>query len=187
MLPPWMDVAVGHLRQLTTLYLALDDPERVPPAITRLRRLQHLGIETDDQVDANLRLPHGEWVTSLRCLGLPWATLQAAVNAGRLAGAVQLELLCSTSLPTTFSQSGWQWTTFWHFVATHPSLRCLAVQPSNRQEGSCKLWQGLPLLDSMLQLQRRRTTLDVLRTSSNSDQSPIFKMLADASLQFPRV
>jgi len=135
-----------HLSRLTCLAVRWDNLTHVPPAITCLGQLQrlYLGLPADYVAS----LPPGDWLRSLRTLGVSWPVLSASI--GVLGTAVQLEHLVSTSNAVLDRK---RWPVVWHYVGTHPPLRSFAMEGVNLP--SRKAWRALA------RLRRRRPRLSV--------------------------
>jgi len=149
-----LEAALPNLQRLTCLSLFCQAYMHILPTIASLPHLQRLCFDGNAAVTgADLSLPQGAWLASIRWLGLPWEVLEPAV--GTLQGAPNLEYLCSLGNPIPFLPE--EWRTFWRFVATHPPLRCLGVEC---EQGEPELG---PLLDTILALKQRRPDLQLRR------------------------
>lgn len=149
--------ALPTLTQLTLLFMKVYELRSLPPTIAGLPQLQRLYLfpyVSDPAVDATT-IPHGPWLNSIAWLGLPWRFLEAGVAA--LSAAPRLAYLCSLDMPKLFS--GLVWYEFWDFAATHPSLRCLAIDPSVSDSWSAPV----ELVDALLDIRSRRPELQLRR------------------------
>lgn len=153
--PEAFETALGQLRGLTTLALYSQAPER-PPPFSHLRHLQRLCLCTTGCDLADLSLPSGPWLASIRWLGLNFDVLTAAVDL--LCGAPQLEYLCCLDCPErTAGEMRPQWRAFWEFAATHSPLRCLGFVADDGNDFK------LLLIDALLHLKERRPALQLRR------------------------
>jgi len=152
-----LEAALPRLQRLTRLLLFCHTFERIPPAIASLSCLQRLCFDgSAADALADLSLPQGAWLASIRWLGLPWGVLRSAV--GTLRAAPHLEYLCSSSIPTDGTSSE-EWAAFWRFVAAHPPLRCLGME--HQGGGECS--PAELLLDTILTLRQRHPELQLRR------------------------
>ena len=110
--------ALPRLPRLTAIALTARDGFDFN-AVAQQRQLQRLSLWVLG--DAPLPDPavlRGPWLASLRWLALPWTVLERA--AGALQAASRLEHVCLFRLFEITDEMH----AAWHFLATHPSLRC---------------------------------------------------------------
>ena len=162
-----LDEALQALTGLERLALNLatweDCPPWVPPSLALLPRLHRCSLSFYDVTGAPLQasclpplaaLPFG----SLRWLALP---LELAVAShSTLAQAGQLHTLCLQLSEMDSPCNAGPWSAFWQLLATHPPLRCLLYEVAENASLGPPVFQ---LLDALLQLQRRRPSLEVRR------------------------
>lgn len=175
-----MDDFNSILQGLTALEsLALDfglweEADLVPPALAGLSRLRRLSLScysAPPNAPVIINSLQGTWPaappalppSSLRCLALPLPL--ALALSGSLAASQQLDTLCLL-LPSKYAHfEGREWPMLWHFVASHPSLRRLLHEaPAHSQPCSFQL------LEALLQLQRRRPSLQVRHLTAPGDR-----------------
>lgn len=135
----------------------------MPPSLALLSRLQRCSLTFYDVAGAPLQasclpplaaLPFG----SLRWLALPLEL--AVVSHSTLAYSGQLQKLCLQLSDIDSPCNAGQWSAFWQLLATHLPLRCLLYEVAENASLGPPVFQ---LLDALLQLQRRRPSLEVRR------------------------
>jgi hypothetical protein len=165
--------ALPQLRSLTALIVRAVG-QRIPAALSSLSSLQRLSLSSFDDADETeeSRLPVGPWLASIRWLGLPWPVLQR--SAAALACATQLEYLCTLSMPETAAssdaESSARWRRFWRFLASHPPLRCFAVETGHYGDAAEPQALGRPwveLLRALLLLRGMRPDLRIRYLASD--------------------
>jgi len=87
-----LNMILPRMQRPTSLSLRFIDYQHFPPALANLSRLQRLCFWGKPADDADLRLPVGPWLASIRWLGLPWEVLDLAM--GGLTTVSHLEYLC---------------------------------------------------------------------------------------------
>jgi len=118
-----VDAALPSLQHLTCLAVDCDDYQRIPPALAELPLLQRLCFTGIPAGGADLSLPQGPWLASIRWLGLPWQVLESAVSV--LSNAPRLEYLCIFKPRFSGNLIIREAHPLWNFAATYPPLRCL--------------------------------------------------------------
>jgi len=163
--------ALPSLQRLTCLALFdgfEDSCQNTLPALAGLSRLQRLCIDGEFDSGADLSLPQGPWLASIRRLGLPWAGLEPA--AGVLRRAPCLEYLC-VFIHHDFP--GYCCTApgahpLWELAATHPPLRLL---------GFCVTWNhsrftGVPSVAgaaATLKVRRPQLRLGIFQSDADAN------------------
>jgi len=115
--------ALARLQNHTSLSLACPDYQHIPLALAELPLLQRLCFTGYPAANADITLPQGPWLASIRWLGLPLEVLETAL--GFLNSAACLEYLC-VMVPYSANYAIPEAHPLWTFAAAHPPLRWLS-------------------------------------------------------------
>ena len=142
-----------RLTYLTALALAIEGRgEATLTALPQLPRLQRLWLWGWHPFDPAAL--SGPWLGSLRWLGMEWPLLERA--AGALRAAPRLEYVCSLSAPVRADEGRWR--AAWDFLATHPPLRCFAIDIQDEAQ-----FPGMPAIEALMRLHNHRPSLQMHR------------------------
>jgi len=171
-----LDAALPNLQNLKCLCLTCRiDYERILPALASLPRLQRLFLYGHPAEGADLRLPPGPWLASIRWLGLPWHALRPAPAAGMLSCAPHLEYLRAFLPPYALSYDSAvpEGHPLWTLAATHPPLRCLGIE-SYESDSAQHAGPFTPEATSALRLRRPQLSLRIMRPGRDIEAEALY-------------